>query len=227
MTTNQPGTQLNTLAGGRASADEHVLLAALRGGDESAFTGFVRQYHPALVRLATLYVGDRALAEEVAQETWLGVLRGLDRFEGRSSLKTWLFSILVNRAKTRGQRESRSIPFSALWNPDAEPAEPAVEPDRFLPPDHPDWPGHWAAFPKSWDQVPEEALLSQEALALIRAAIAGLPPSQREVITLRDIEGWTSDEVCNVLNISETNQRVLLHRARSKVRRALERYLGG
>jgi RNA polymerase sigma-70 factor (ECF subfamily) len=172
-------------------------------------------------------VGDHALAEEVAQETWLGVLRGLDRFEGRSSLKTWLFSILVNRAKTRGQRESRSIPFSALWDPDAEPDEPAVEPDRFFPPDHPDWPGHWAAFPKSWDQVPEEALLSQEALAVIQTAVAGLPPSQREVITLRDIQGWTSDEVCNVLNIGETNQRVLLHRARSKVRHALERYLDG
>jgi RNA polymerase sigma-70 factor (ECF subfamily) len=227
MTTNQPGTQLNAVAGRRASADEHGLLAALRGGDEAAFVGFVRQYHPALVRLATLYVGDHALAEEVAQETWLGVLRGLDRFEGRSSLKTWLFSILVNRAKTRGQRESRSIPFSALWDPDAEPDEPAVEPDRFFPPDHPDWPGHWAAFPKSWDQVPEEALLSQEALAVIQTAVAGLPPSQREVITLRDIQGWTSDEVCNVLNIGETNQRVLLHRARSKVRHALERYLDG
>jgi RNA polymerase sigma-70 factor (ECF subfamily) len=227
MTTTQPGSQLNAVARWRASADEHGLLAALRGGDETAFVALVRQYHPALVRLATLYVGDPALAEEVAQETWLGALRGLDRFEGRSSLKTWLFRILVNRAKTRGQRESRSIPFSALWNPDAEPAEPAVEPGRFLPPDHPDWPGHWAAFPNNWDQVPEEVLLSQEALAVIQTAIAGLPPSQREVITLRDIQGWTAEEVCNVLNIGETNQRVLLHRARSKVRGALERYLDG
>jgi RNA polymerase sigma-70 factor (ECF subfamily) len=173
-----------------------------------------------------LYVRERVVAEEVAQEIWLGVLQGIHRFEGRSSLKTWIFHILTNRAKTHGQREGRTIPFSAVWNPDDDPDEMAVDPQRFLPADHPRWPGHWASFPNRWDAIPEEHLLSQETRAVLQSAIDRLPPSQREVISLRDVEGWTSDEVCNVLGISKTNQRVLLHRARSKVRRALEQYLG-
>lgn len=206
-----------------ASDDDLRLVAALRAGDEAAFVGLVERYHASLVRLATVYVGDRAVAEEVAQETWMGVLRGLERFEGRAALKTWIFRILTNRAKTRGQREGRTVSFSALGGgPEAD--EPAVDPDRFLPPDHPQWPGHWAAPLQSWGQSPEERLLSGETAEVIRAAIEQLPPAQREVITLRDVDGWASTEVCELLTITETNQRVLLHRARSKVRQALERY---
>jgi RNA polymerase sigma-70 factor (ECF subfamily) len=204
-------------------AEDLCLVAALAGGDEAAFESLIDRYHAPLLRLAMVYVSDRAVAEEVVQETWIGVLRGLDRFEGRSSLKTWIFRILTNRAKTRGQREGRSVPFSSLWSP-GEPGEPAVEPERFLPPDHAEWPGHWASPVRSWGDSPEERLLSGETTALIHQAVEALPPAQREVITLRDIEGWTADEVCDLLEVSEGNQRVLLHRARSKVRRALERY---
>lgn len=210
---------------GRLISDEEwKLVQALRAGDEAAFEALIERYHASLVRLAMLYVSDRAIAEDVTQETWLGVLEGLPRFEGRASLKTWLFRILTNRAKTRGQRESRSIPFSAFWDPDAEPAEPAVSPERFLPDDNPVTPHHWAVKPAAWDEIPEEYFLTRETLAHVQKAIEALPPSQREVITLRDIEGWTADEVCNALEISETNQRVLLHRARARVRRALEVY---
>ena len=210
---------------GRLISDEEwKLVQALRAGDEAAFEALIERYHASLVRLAMLYVSDRAIAEDVTQETWLGVLEGLPRFEGRASLKTWLFRILTNRAKTRGQRESRSIPFSAFWDPDAEPAEPAVSPERFLPDDNPVTPHHWAVKPAAWDEIPEEYFLTRETLAHIQKAVEALPPSQREVITLRDIEGWTADEVCNALEISETNQRVLLHRARARVRRTLEVY---
>jgi RNA polymerase sigma-70 factor (ECF subfamily) len=184
----------------------------------------VERYHASLVRLALLYVPNRAVAEDVAQEAWLGVLQGIGRFEARSSLKTWLFRILTNRAKTRGQREARSIPFSSLGRPADEADEPAVDPERFLGTEA-EYPGHWAALPRRWEGSPEEWLLSGETRALVIEAIEALPPSQREVITLRDVEGWSSEEVCNVLNLSETNQRVLLHRARSRVRRALEEYL--
>lgn len=199
-----------------APAEELRLLAALRVGDEAAFASLVERYHPSLVRLALSYVGDRAVAEEVAQETWLGVLEGLGRFEGRSSLKTWLFRILTNIAKTRAEREGRSVPFSRLAGQDGE-GEPAVEPDRFLA-------GRWASLPSRWSELPESRLLARETVERIRQAIEALPSTQRAVITLRDVEGWSAEEVCNVLSLSETNQRVLLHRARSKVRRALERY---
>jgi len=210
-----------------AYANEAQLIDALRRRDETAFATLVDQYHVSLIRLAQIYVADRAAAEEVVQETWLGVLKGIDRFEGHSSLKTWLFRILINIAKTRGVRESRSVSFSELWDADAEvePFEPAVEPDRFLPPDHPKWPGGWANAPRSWGDHPEQRLLTRETLAQIQAAIEALPPVQRQVIKLRDVEGWSAEEICNTLLISETNQRVLLHRARSKVRRALEHYL--
>ena len=207
-----------------ASSNEQTLLAALRSGEERAFAELVDRYHAPLLRLASAYVPSRAVAEEVVQETWLGVLRGLPTFEGRSSLKTWIYRILTNRAKTRGERENRSIPFSALTDPSAS-AEPAVEPERFLGPDHPQWPGHWSQPPQSWGDSPEKLLLSSETRMFIQKAIEALPVSQREVITLRDVEQWKSEEVCNVLGISETNQRVLLHRARSSVRRALERHL--
>jgi RNA polymerase sigma-70 factor (ECF subfamily) len=206
--------------------EEQRLIVGLRNGDETAFIALVDRYHASLIRLATLYVSDRAVAEEVAQETWVGVIRGLDRFEGRSSLKTWLFRILTNQAKRRGEREARSIPFSALAHADAEGSEPAVDLDRFLPPGDP-YAGHWASELRDWRQTPEDRLLSQETRAYVQQTIAGLPMHQRLVITMRDVEGWTAEEVCNALAISETNQRVLLHRARAKVRRALEPYLEG
>ena len=149
------------------------------------------------------------------QETWLAVIQGLDRFEGRSTLKTWLFRILTNRAKTRGIREGRTLPFSSL-----ETADPAVESERFNGADH-NWPGHWAAPPRAF---PQERLIAAETREVIERAIAALPPTQRTVISLRDIEGWSAEEVCNALTLTETNQRVLLHRARSAVRAALEQY---
>jgi RNA polymerase sigma-70 factor, ECF subfamily len=205
-----------------AGAAESALVDALRAGDEEAFTELVREYQPSLVRVARIYVPTQAAAEEVAQETWLAVLNGLDRFEGRSSLRTWIFRILTNIAKTRGQRDGRTLPFSALQDPGRVP-EAAVDADRFLDPEHPRWPGHWAARPEPW---PEDALLSGETQAVIAEAIEALPATQRAVISLRDLEGWSSEEVRNALELSETNQRVLLHRARSKVRRALETYFG-
>jgi RNA polymerase sigma-70 factor, ECF subfamily len=156
------------------------------------------------------------------QETWIGVLNGLARFEGRSSLKTWIFRILTNTAKTRAQREGRTLPFSALERPGAVP-EAAVDPGRFRPPDDAAWPGHWSSSPQEWD-APAERLLGREVRELVAGAIEQLPPAQRAVISLRDVEGWPADEVCNALSVSETNQRVLLHRARSKVRAALEDY---
>jgi len=215
-----------TPAGDAAPAgDDARLVAALRAGDEAAFLALVERYHATLVRMATLYVADRAMAEEVAQETWLCLLQGLDRFEGRSSLRTWLCHILLNRARTRARREERAIPFAALGDPAVAPGEPAVGPARFLPADHPRWPRRWASAPQGWGDAPEERFLAGELRGQLGTAIAALPPGQRAVLTLRDVEGWAAGEVCNVLGISETNQRVLLHRARSRVRRALERYL--
>lgn len=196
------------------------IVAALKRGDQSVFAELVDAYSPGLMRVARMYVRDRAVAEEVVQETWIAVLRGIDRFEGRSSLKTWIFRILMNTAKTRGQRESRSIPFSATASGD----EPAVDPDRFLGADH-QWAGGWMLGPSEW-QTPEEELLQGETLEKILAAIEELPDQQRAVITLRDIEGFPADEVSAALGISDGNQRVLLHRARSKVRAAIESYLG-
>jgi RNA polymerase sigma-70 factor (ECF subfamily) len=205
----------------RAVAEEE-LLARLRGGDERAFVALVDAYGPLMLQLARGHVQSRALAEEVVQEAWVGVLAGLDRFEGRSSLKTWILRIVINRAKTRGVREARCIPFSSLSAADDE---PSVDPDRFLPADHPRWPGHWAVPPERWAGAPEERLLARETLELIRTAIRALPPRQQEVILLRDIEGWEPGEVCEALGVTEGNQRVLLHRARSKVRAELDRHL--
>lgn len=214
-------------SGGSAQAtDEASLVAALRRGDEAAFMRLVEQYQAAMVRIAQVYVGDRAIAEEVAQEAWLSVLTHLDRFEARSSFKTWLFHILVNGAKSRGLRERRSVPFSALADPERGDAhdEPSVAPERFHGQDGL-YPGGWIAFPQSWAHIPEERITSQETRAYLESAIARLPMSQRSVIRLRDIEGYTADEVCGMLGISDANQRVLLHRARSRVRQALEDYL--
>ena len=200
---------------------DEQLVAALRAGDEEAFRTVVREWHSSLLRVARIFVPTRALAEEVVQETWLRVLGALDRFEGRSSLRTWVFRILVNTAKTRAQREGRTIPFSALQDAARVP-EAAVEPERFLPDDHARYPGHWSAPPVA---LPEERALAAETREVIAAAIEALPASQRAVISLRDVEGWSSDEVRNALDITEVNQRVLLHRARAKVRSAVEDYL--
>lgn len=207
-----------------ATPDELTLLAALRGGDEAAFETLVHTHYPAMLRVALMYIRNRSVAEEVIQETWLAVLQGLARFEGRSSLKTWIFRILANRARTRAVREGRGVPFSALVSQEAEGDEPAVEPERFRPAGD-KWPRGWVSAPQSWSEVPEERMLALETRERIRLAIAALPPAQRAVITLRDIEGWDAGEVSGHLGVTDGNQRVLLHRARSKVRAALERYL--
>jgi RNA polymerase sigma-70 factor (ECF subfamily) len=201
------------------TADERALIDRLRSGDEAAFLALVNSYGGLMLRIALTHVRTRAAAEEVVQEAWLGVVKGIGRFEGRSSLRTWIMSILTNCARTRGVREARSVPVSSL-----EGDEPAVDPDRFLGFDHPRYPGGWSAPPLAW---PEDHVLAAETLEHVRAAIEGLPARQQEVIVLRDVEGWDSEEVCDALGLSEGNQRVLLHRARSKVRGELERYLTG
>ena len=194
--------------------DESALIASLRARDEQAFMRLVEEYTPGMRRLALTFVRTPALADDVVQEAWLGVLKGLDRFEGRSSLRTWIYTIVANIARTRAVREARSVPLSSLAPDDADDDEPSVDPDRFV------GDGHWSRPVEPWRRV-----LDGEARGVIDAAIAQLPPQQAQVIQLRDIEGWSSEDVRNVLELSETNQRVLLHRARSKVRAALERYL--
>lgn len=204
------------MAGDAAWETEAHLRQALCAGDEAAFLALVERHQRAMLRVARHYVAGEAAAEDVVQETWLAVLRGLPRFEGRSSLRTWIFRILVKRAQTYGQRDARSLPFAALARDEGE---PAVDADRFRDD------GEWALAPAGWEGQPEQRLLAAETRALIEQAVAGLPASQRAVITLRDIEGWPADEVCALLRISDANQRVLLHRARSRVRAALEQYL--
>jgi RNA polymerase sigma-70 factor, ECF subfamily len=203
-----------------ATAADRRLVAALLAGDEEAFAELVDRYNAPMLRLAMAYVRTPSAAEEVVGDTWVGVLRGLPSFQGRSSLKTWIFRILVNQAKTRGVRESRSVPFSSLGGD----AGPAVDADRFLPDADPAYAGHWAVPPRRWDELPEARLLSIETRQQVLAAIDRLPPAQRDVITLRDVEGWSAAEVRDALDLTESNQRVLLHRARSKVRARLEDY---
>jgi len=187
------------------TVDEADLVARLQAGDEDAFVAVVRQYHAPLLRLAASYVPSHAVAEEVVQDTWLGVVRGIDRFEGRSSLKTWLFRIVVNRARTAGAREHRE---SA-----ADPAHVAtVAPDRFGPA------GQWVEPPAPWTEAVEDRLAARQALDRIAGCLTELPENQRRVVTMRDLEGLTAQEVCSVLGISEANQRVLLHRGRARVR---------
>jgi RNA polymerase sigma-70 factor (ECF subfamily) len=209
------------LAPAAPSPDELALVEALRRREEAAFVELVESYGSALLRLARTFVRSRAVAEEVVQETWVGVLKGIDRFEGRSSLRTWVFRILTNVAKTRAVREGRSTPFSDLQSETDE--GPLLDPARFVRAGEA-WEGHWQWFPGPWGE-PEERLLASEARGVIATAIEALPEGQRAVVTLRDVEGWSSEETCNALEISETNQRVLLHRARTKVRLALETYL--
>lgn len=207
-----------------AEIGEMALIEALRSGDESAFRHLFRMLNATLVRAARGYAQTDAVAEEIVQETWIGVIRGIDRFEGRSSLRTWVFGIMVNVARTRATREARSIPFASAAPPGEE-AEP-IDPDRFFPSDHSQYAGHWRLGPAAWG-LPEESLVAGEARESILAAIDELPPNQREVIVLRDIGGWPAPDVCNALGITETNGRVLLHRARAKVRAAIEGSLGG
>jgi len=203
--------------------DEVSLLESLRGGDEDAFAWLIQQYHGSLKRMAWTYLQDERLAEEIAQETWLAVLKGLDRFKGLSSLKTWIFTILTNKAKTHGQREKRIMFMSEM--DDTFDTEPTVDSVRFRPSHSDTFSGHWVENPSSWEEIPENQFLSQETLNIVQQAISILPDNQRAVITLRDIEEFSSDEVCNILGISETNLRVLLHRARAKVRGVLEKHL--
>jgi RNA polymerase sigma-70 factor (ECF subfamily) len=198
-----------------------ALVERLRAGDEAAFMALVDQLQPSMLRVARMYVATVAVAEEVVQETWVGVLKGIDSFQARSSLRTWIFRILANIAKTRGQREGRSVPFASLAGDDLD--APAVDPHRFDTPEASSR-GRWSTLPDDWTGIPEDRLLGRETLAVVGKTIEGLPPMQAEVIRLRDALGWTSEEVRNALDLSETNQRVLLHRARAKVRSALEQY---
>ena len=201
----------------RSPAEERDLLARLLARDAAAFTTLVRTHHDSLVRLALVYVGNHAVAEEVAQETWMRMLAALPEFEGRSSLRTWIFRICTNAALTRAEREARSSPFSTLHDED----EPEVEPHRFKAS------GMWADPPHAWRaDTPEKILQRAEAIACIEQTLDVLPPAQRAVVLLRDVEGLDAAEVCNILRVSESNERVLLHRGRSKIRRALEKLLG-
>ena len=201
------------------SREDAQLVDRLRARDEEAFATLMRMYGVGMMRVAGMYVSSRAVAEEVVQEAWLGVLNGIDRFEGRSSLKTWLFRIVANTAKTRGVREARSAPFSSFVD-----RENTVSPERFLGAGD-RFPGHWAVPPTSWAGIPDDRLLAAETMDVVRREIERLPPTQRAVLELRDIEGLSAGEVCNALDLTETNGRVLLHRARAKVRAALEGYL--
>ncbi len=203
------------------STADDVLFLRLRAGDRNAFAVLVQRHAGALLRFAQSLVRDKSVAEEVVQDTWLAALDGLEGFEGRAALRTWLFRILANRARTRIVRDGRSVPFSALGGLD-EGDEPAVDPDRF------DQSGMWKNSPGTWsEENPERLAQGVETRAAIEAAIAELPEAQRAVITLRDVEGLDTNEICNLLAITVTNQRVLLHRARAKVRQALERHLSG
>jgi RNA polymerase sigma-70 factor (ECF subfamily) len=203
-----------------ASSADAATVERLLAGDETAFMMLVDQHQPAMLRLAQMYVSSRAVAEEVVQEAWLGILKGLPTFEGRSSLRTWMYKIVTNVAKTRGVREGRSLPFSSLTRDHDDP----VDPSWFQGADDP-FPGGWHTFPDDWRGIPEDRLLGRETLDHISRALDGMPAMQAEVVRLRDVQGWSSDEVCNALDLTETNQRVLLHRGRNRIRRELDAYL--
>lgn len=208
-------------APGPLGTDESALVSALREGDEDAFIALVETHHPAMVRLAQHYVSSRAVAEEVVQDSWIGVLKGLPGFEGRSSLRSWIFQIVINQAKTRGQREARSVPTRSL----AEDEDgPSVDPDRFFPDGHPTQGGRWLHPVSNW-RVPHLEARASELREVIDREISLLPEKQAAVVRLRDGFGFSSAEVCDTLMISEANQRVLLHRARSRLRQRLEDFL--
>jgi RNA polymerase sigma-70 factor (ECF subfamily) len=216
-----PGTETQPVETYVAAREDALLVEALRAGDEAAFAAIVGRYGAVMLRVARLYVPTRAVAEEVVQEAWLGVLTGIERFEGRASFKTWLFRILTNVAKTRAEREGRSTPFSSLAQTELGADEGAVDPDRFIPQGE-RWASYWASTPRPFNEIPEQKLLSSETVAVVQRAIQALPEVQRAVITMRDVAGFETEDVCDALQLSEGNQRVLLHRARSKVRQALE-----
>lgn len=231
MWTDGPGSRADAPAADprtrrpQAAADAAV-VAALRAGDEETFTRLVDQHHAALRRIARLYVSSSAVADEVVQETWLAVIQGVWAFQGRSSLRTWIIRILINRAKTRAQREGRSVPFMDAGASESAGARPELDgvtqdPDPVEGRDRDGGLGAWLADP---GLSPEATLLTSEARAQLRAAIDALPANQRMVITMRDLEGYTSEEVCNALGLTETNQRVILHRARSHVRARVTAY---
>ncbi|MCK2220195.1 sigma-70 family RNA polymerase sigma factor [Actinomadura sp. ATCC 31491] len=203
---------------GSALPPDDVIVSALRAGDEAMFAALLDTWSRGMLRVARSYVSTDDSAEEVVQDTWLAVIGGIDGFEGRSSLKTWVYRILVNAARKRGARESRTLPWSAL----DQDGGPSVDPARFHGPDAA-LPGSWKEPPASWP-TPENQALAAEVRGLIGKALAELPPRQRIVITLRDVEGCASEEVCDILDISPANQRVLLHRARAAVRERLEGY---
>jgi RNA polymerase sigma-70 factor (ECF subfamily) len=213
---NSTGGSAQTSSYMDVDPSDDALLKALRAGDEAVFAELVDRWSEVMLRLALSRVGSRAVAEEVVQDAWLTVLRSFDRYERRSTFRTWVLGIVVNLARSRARAERRSVPLSSE-------SEPAVDPARFLTADHPRWPHHWAVEPAAW-RTPEEELLAGETRQVILDAIDALPPAQREVIVLRDVEGFESYEVCNTLGLTDTHQRVLLHRARSRVRHALERY---
>lgn len=202
-----------------ASVTSDPELEALKAGDAAAFEALLHRYHGPLLRVALGYVRDREAAEDAVQETWLRVLAGLDRFEGRSTLKTWIFGILLNVARSRRRRDLRILPFSSLFRRDEPGSEPIVDPDRF------NAEGRWTSLPENWESLPEARLMSREVLDRVGAAIDELPPKLREVILLRDVAGWSAEEAASLLGISAANQRVRLHRARGHVRRVLEEYL--
>jgi RNA polymerase sigma-70 factor (ECF subfamily) len=204
---------------------DEAVLAGLRAGDERIFRDYYERQCPAMRRVARSYLTSDALIDEVVQETWVAVIKGIDRFQGRSALSTWVFSILINQAKTHAVREGRMLPFSSITRDDADDGEPAVPADRFRG-DEDEWPGYWATPPRPW-QKPEQRLLALDARSHLAQALAELPERQRLIVALRDVEGLPAEEVCELLQLSQENQRVLLHRGRSRLRAALESYLDG
>lgn len=206
---------MSPAAPARSHAQDLAVVAAIRAGDEAAFLALVEANHAGFVRLARLWCGDAVNAEDVVQETWMAALGELERYEGRASLKTWLCAILHNLARGKRRVEARTVPMSALGDED----EPAVDPARFRAAGD-RWEGHWATPPVPW---PEASLVRAELRVQLERAIASLPGLQRDVVVLCDIEGLSGEEAAEVLGTSEANQRVLLHRARAKLRTALEK----
>lgn len=224
LETSSPRTQAVRVTGPGLSREDMRLIARLRQGDEQAFDELVNKHHGALVRMALGHVADREVAEEVVQDTWMAVIEGLTRFEGRSSLRTWIFGILIHKAKDRGVREKRHTTFSAFESVDDDNDE-AVDPSRFQ--QSGEWAGHWAYPPQPWDdQTPEKLLASQQAVRAMNNAIEALPANLKDVLILRDVEGVEAKEACEILKITETNLYVRLHRARERVRAAVEKALG-
>ena len=219
-----PSSRYTSVADSMASATDEALLDGIRSGDERAWTTLVGRHHGPLVRLARLYVATESSAADVVQDTWLAVLNQLDGFEGRSSFKTWLFRILINKAQRRGTRDARQIPFSSTTRLADDPYGGAVDNSRLKPASDPVEPLHWMTPPSPWPN-PERGALSSELREVVDGAIGKLSPAQREVITMRDILGWEAGEVADALGITENNQRVLLHRARSNVRNRIEEYV--